>query len=151
MTTFKLIFPVPPGPISCLSSRALKSGHPWCILLYFSSVEDCLIQSMFIGILLYFSSVLDWGFQSMFIGIVLYFSSVLDWRLQWMFIGLFSLFFRRGGLPDHRDLHVQAEEVQLGDVCGHARASGRGHEVPLRCQRLHTLAGYVISFIHLIL
>ena len=75
-------------------------------------------------------------------------SGVVDWKLQLIVIGIFSIFSRCRGLPDHGDLHVQAEEVQPRDVCGHARAGGRGHEVSLRCQRLHSLAGYVISFIH---
>ena len=34
---------------------------------------------------------------------------------------LVYLFTRRGGLSDDRDLDFQAKEVQLGDLCRHAR------------------------------
>lgn len=43
-------------------------------------------------------------------------------------------------LPRHRDLHVEAKEVQSGHVCWHPRTSGRWHEVSLRCQQGHSLA-----------
>lgn len=44
---------------------------------------------------------------------------------------------------EHRDLHVEAEEVQPGDICGFARVGWWWYEVPLWCRWGHPVAWWV--------
>lgn len=59
-----------------------------------------------------------------------------------IFLNWFSRCFR---VPEHRDLHVAAETVQPGDICGFAGVGGRWHEVSLWCGWSYPLAGWVAT------
>lgn len=43
------------------------------------------------------------------------------------------IFSRSYGLPVGWDLHLKAEKIQSGDVCGHSWSGGRRHDLPFWC------------------
>lgn len=63
-----------------------------------------------------------------------------------LFSDLFKMSSRCLRVLEHRDLHVETETVQPGDVCGFARVGGRRYEVSLWCGRSYPVAGWAASY-----
>lgn len=67
-------------------------------------------------------------------------------ELIWLFSDPLELISRCFRVLEHRDLHVETETVQPGDICGFTGVGGWRHEVPFWCGWSHPVAGWVATY-----